>query len=208
MAITNMTGKSEMHGRLRTGWFRSGGYVFFANDRGIIVRNATYDGVRFDRYGRTRMTDSLRLKLTAKNIISSVTNSGMSRGEKLRACYNYLAYGHHFYYYVWADPDINARNWWIGCAQKMFDQKRGNCYGFACTFAALAKELGYDPYVICGRVPGSRDQAADGYTRHGWVLINGLHYDAEGAFAGWGGCFGTSSFTTAYQVQKIVRFKY
>ena len=71
-----------------------------------------------------------------------------------------------------------------------------------------AKELGYDPYVICGRVPGSRDQAADGYTRHGWVLINGLHYDAEGAFAGWGGCFGTSSFTTAYQVQKIVRFKY
>ena len=85
---------------------------------------------------------------------------------------------------------------------------RGNCYGFACTFAALAKELGYDPYVICGRVPGSRDQAADGYTRHGWVLINGLHYDAEGAFAGWGGCFGTSSFTTAYQVQKIVRFKY
>lgn len=35
-----------------------------------------------------------------------------------------------------------------------------------------------------------------------------LHYDAEGAFAGWGGCFGTSSFTTAYQVQKIVRFKY
>ena len=71
-----------------------------------------------------------------------------------------------------------------------------------------AKELGYNPYVICGRVPGSRDHAADGYTRHGWVMINGKHYDAEGAFAGWGGCFGTSDFTTAYQVQKIVRFKY
>ena len=28
------------NGRLRTGWFRSGGYVFYANDRGIIVRNA------------------------------------------------------------------------------------------------------------------------------------------------------------------------
>lgn len=62
--------------------------------------------------------------------------------------------------------------------------------------------------MICGRVPGSRDHAADGYTRHGWVMINGKHYDAEGAFAGWGGCFGTSDFTTAYQVQKIVQFKY
>ena len=40
------------------------------------------------------MTDSLRLKLTAKNIISSVTNSGMSRGEKLRACYNSVSYTH------------------------------------------------------------------------------------------------------------------
>ncbi len=196
------------NGKLRTGWFQSGGYTYYADKKGVIARNTTYDGIKFDKQGRAKKTESLRLKMTAKNIIKSVTNSKMSKREKLRACYNYLAYSDHFYYYVWADPDINAKKWWIGCAQKMFDQRRGNCYGFACTFAALAKELGYNPYVICGRVPGSRDHAADGYTRHGWVLINGLHYDAEGAFAGWGGCFGTRSFTTDYQVQKTVQFKY
>lgn len=52
--------------------------------------------------------------------------------------------------------------------------------GYACAFAALAREIGYDPYVVCGRVPGTRDGAGDGFTRHSWVIINGLHYDPEG----------------------------
>lgn len=196
------------NGALRIGWFKVGRYTYYADKYGILKHDTTYAGLSFNSNGQTKANKAAQLKVTARNIINRVTNSKMSKGQKLRACYNYLAYGNHFYYYVWADPDLNADKWWIGCAQKMFDQSRGNCYGFACTFAALAKELGYKPYVICGRVPGSRDHAADGYTRHGWVMINGKHYDAEGAFAGWGGCFGTSDFTTAYQVQKIVQFKY
>ena len=39
--------------------------------------------------------------------------------------------------------------------------------------------------MICGRVPGSRDGAADGFTRHCWVKINGLYYDPEAQYAGW-----------------------
>ena len=58
-------------------------------------------------------------------------------------------------------------------------------YGFSCIFAALAREIGYTPYMICGRVPGSRDGAADGFTRHCWVKINGLYYDPEAQYAGW-----------------------
>ena len=67
----------------------------------------------------------------------------------------------------------------------MFRTGYGNCYGFSCIFAALAREIGYTPYMICGRVPGSRDGAADGFTRHCWVKINGLYYDPEAQYAGW-----------------------
>ena len=38
----------------------------------------------------------------------------------------------------------------------------GNCYGFASAFAALAQEVGYEPYMVYGYVPGSRDGRADG----------------------------------------------
>ena len=55
----------------------------------------------------------------------------------------------------------------------------GDCYGFACTFAAMARELGYNPYVVLGRVSGTRDGAADGLTRHGWVMIDGVNGFAE-----------------------------
>ena len=55
----------------------------------------------------------------------------------------------------------------------------GDCYGFACTFAAMAREIGYNPYVVLGRVSGTRDGAADGLTSHGWVIIDGCYYDPE-----------------------------
>ena len=41
------------------------------------------------------------------------------------------------------------------------------------TFAAMAREIGYNPYVVLGRVSGTRDGAADGLTSHGWVIIDG-----------------------------------
>ena len=41
----------------------------------------------------------------------------------------------------------------------------GNCYGFASTLAAFAKELGYKKIeLIDGRTPGTRDHAPDGFT--------------------------------------------
>ena len=45
-------------------------------------------------------------------------------------------------------------------------------------------ELGYNPYVVLGRVSGTRDGAADGLTRHGWVMIDGAYYDPEARVCG------------------------
>ena len=75
-------------------------------------------------------------------------------------------------------------------------------------FAALAREIGYDPYVICGRVPGSRDGAGDGYTRHSWVIINGLHYDPEGQAKGWHtGVYGAMAMEWIIRSRRKVNFR-
>lgn len=193
-------------GELRIGWFRYGGSIYYADSMGRIAKNTRRDGVIFNKDGKARVTPRTQMHVYAQAILNSVTTSSMTNVQKLRACYNYLAYSGQFYYYAPADPNLSANYWYITCANKMFGQHRGNCYGFSCAFAALAKEIGYQPYMMCARVPGTRDQAADGYTRHCWVMINGGHYDPEGSFAGWGGCFGSKYFTTPYKQLNKVKF--
>lgn len=81
------------------------------------------------------------------------------------------------------------------------------CFRYAGIFAALAREIGYTPYMICGRVPGSRDGAADGFTRHCWVEINGLYYDPEAQYAGWmTGVYGYDYYPISHQIQRVVNF--
>lgn len=63
-------------------------------------------------------------------------------------------------------------------------RRAGNCYNFACGFAVLAKVIGYEPNVILGRIHGNRDGAADGFTRHAFVQIDGCYYDPELKWAG------------------------
>ena len=105
-------------------------------------------------------------------------------------------------------PDLNQNDWWRMTAWRTLATGKGNCYGYACAFAALAREIGYDPYVVCGRVPGTRDGAGDGFTRHSWVIINGLHYDPEGQAKGWHtGVYGSYSYGMDNQIRKTVNFR-
>ena len=100
------------------------------------------------------------------NVISRITNPGMSKSQKLYACWCYLTSSSNFYYSgYW--PDFNKKGWQREVAYNMLVSGGGDCYGFACTFAAMAREIGYNPYVVLGRVSGTRDGAADGLTSHG-----------------------------------------
>ena len=64
----------------------------------------------------------------------------------------------------------------------------GNCYGIASSVAAIAKELGYEPYVIT--IP-------DG---HSFVMINGLYYDNM-----YGTLFGAAT-RPAYTIEHKIKF--
>ena len=140
------------------------------------------------------------------NTISRITNPGMSKSEKLYACWRYLTSSGNFYYSgYW--PDFNKKGWQREVAYNMLVSGGGDCYGFACTFAAMAREIGYNPYVVLGRVSGTRDGAADGLTSHGWVIIDGCYYDPEAQFAGWyKGVYGSGSYDINHQIKSIVRF--
>ena len=104
-------------------------------------------------------------------------------------------------------PNLSKKGWQRATALNMLSTKSGNCYSFACGFAALTKEIGDRPVVICGRVSGRRDHASDGMTRHSWVQIGGRNYDPEGQFAGWArGIYGSAGYRVRHSIQRKVVF--
>lgn len=195
-------------GKQKTGWFSVGKYMYYADSKGRILKNRTYQGIKLDDKGRAKYSLDLETMMKTRKILNSITTSKMTKVQKLSVCYNYLARNGGFGYSTAYYPNLKASKWYLTTANRMLTLKRGNCYSFACAFAAFAKEIGYTPYLMCGRVPGTRDGAGDGFTRHCWVMINGRHYDPEGSFAGWGGCFDSAGFTTVYTLQQKVEYKY
>ena len=138
-------------------------------------------------------------------IASSITNPGMTKSQKLYACWRYVVGGHIGYWSVY--PNLGQAGWQRSLALNTLVNGGGNCYGFACAFAALAQEVGYKPYMVYGYVPGSRDGRADGMTRHCWVQINGLSYDPEGTYAGWApGIYGTAGYGVYHWTSGSVKF--
>ena len=64
------------------------------------------------------------------------------------------------------------------------------------------QEIGYNPYVVLGRVSGTRDGAADGLTSHGWVIIDGCYYDRRHSLQD-----GTEVYTEAAATTSIIRLR-
>lgn len=197
---------AKKDGTAASGWHILQNKLYYASKTGRAKQNTTYQGIPFTNSGAAKQNHlNTKLKIKTMQVLSSITNAGMSSSQKLNACWSYVS-GITFRYAV-KYPDLNADGWQKQTAYDMLSTHSGNCYSFACAFAALAAEAGYKPYIVCGRVRGSRDHAADGYTRHAWVKIGGLHYDPEAQFAGWlRGVYGRSSYPAAHTVQRIVAY--
>ena len=115
-------------------------------------------------------TDAL-LKVQTTKILSKITNSKMTRAQKLKACWKYMVDGRKFRY-GGVDPDMKEEGWQRKAALSMFQTKRGNCIHFACAFAALAEEIGYKNI----KLKMSKT--------HCWVTINNKHYDPQKQYTG------------------------
>lgn len=192
-------------GEIASGWKVLNGQLYYAEADGTLKCSGTRDGITFGEDGTAVADTNSQLKIRTMEIVRSITDDTMSQSQKLSACWRYVTNGHLGY--AGKYPDLNAAGWQRALALDALTSGSGNCYGFACAFAALAEEVGYDPVVVCGRVSGSRDRAADGMTRHSWVMINGCHYDPEAQWAGWcGGIYGYGSYPVTHSVQRTVEF--
>ncbi len=220
--------KAQLHQPARKSIFRSRGYSYYVNIDGtadtgwLIIKNKLYraysksgrfavnkteNGIKFGKDGAAVSNTASKLKIRTMQIVSDITNSKMTKSQKLYACWRYMVNSGKFRYWS-TSPNIWKKGWQKEFALSMLTNYRGSCSSFACAFAALAAEVGYTPYVISGRVPGNRDGAADGLTRHCWVKINGKHYDPEGTWAGWAGyVYGASEYPMYHTITQTINFK-
>ncbi len=194
-------------GSVATGWLVVDKALYYANAKGVIKRNKkTSEGIAFDATGKAKSSTAANLKITAMQIVASITNGTMTKEQKLKACWDYVVSGQRFNYYP-RTPDFTQKGWQKGEALTMFNTRAGGSYGFACAFAALASELGYSPFVVAGKV-SSKSATDDGLTEHCWVIIDQKYYDPGAQFRGWWtGVYGLESYDIRNLIQYKVNFR-
>lgn len=176
-------------GRAVKGWRKFGNKVYYTSKNGKCAVNKTIDGIKFNKDGYASSTKAL-CKIEARKFIARYTTSGMNRRQKLRACFNQIIWYNRFVGNMDPTPsEFKKKTWVYKYALQMFrNGLTGNCYGISSSVAAVAKELGYQPYVIT--IPEG----------HSFVMIDGLYYDNM-----YGTLFGASS-RPAYTVEYRIKF--
>ena len=161
-------------GNPTTGYFVYRNHLYYADSKGRCYQKRSREKGKyyFTEKGYAKKNVDTSLKIQALKTISRVTTSKMSKSQKLKACWDYLVDRKSFQY-AGSDPDRKKKGWYKETALRMLETRRGNCYSFACAFAALAKELGYKNIKLL-----------IGYD-HCWVTINGKHYDPQAHFTIW-----------------------
>lgn len=209
VVINNVEYFVNKNGAAVTGWQKEGDRLVYYSKTGRKVKNKKVNGIQLDEEGYAEAGAKKPKEVSpvmkkANAVVANLTSNSMSKSGKLRACWNYITGGS--FRYVITYPNLGRSGWQRTTALNMLNTKGGNCYSFACGFAALAKACGYNPYVVAGLCHGTRDGRADGLTRHCVVKINGAWYDPEAQFAGWGrGIYGVG-YSPLVQIQQTVAF--
>lgn len=191
-------------GELLKGWqIVDGKKYYFHSKTGEMVKNRTIGGVKINKYGVAPLSTEEKLKLKCNEILDQITTRSMSKAEKIRACYDYMSSRQNFSYTTWREFK-QYTGWQADYAYEMLTRHKGNCYNFSCGFAYLAKALGCDVTIIRGRVHGTRDHEADGFTRHCWTMVDGLYYDVELSYADSADVYGASEYPLTHQLLEFV----
>lgn len=189
--VTFRNGKKRYYknGKRLIGFQKIGKRYFYFNSKGTMLRNKTVkwgtDNFTYyiDSHGRvigkkkgstyynangSQMSQAQIANLRSKQIAAQITNSSMSKPEKLRACFNWVIKN---YYYTWRRFDQGGENWPAVNANDHFLYGRGDCIADASAFAYLAKAIGYKNVYVCADAQRSDNNA------HAWAEIDGNVYD-------------------------------
>ena len=112
-------------------------------------------------------TDSDRCLFVAAGDVAACTESGMSREDKLRACFDYIK--EHYLEGVLHDPPYSyeEEDWPVVYANDLFVYGKGDCYSYGAAYAYMARAIGYE------------EAYAVNSGGHGWAEVENRTYDPE-----------------------------
>lgn len=157
----------------------------FEMDGGYYRTNA--DGV-----AEILSATQVRASELTRAFIDRHSSADQSNYSRFRSCYYWLLSYMYYRPKSFSEKDFQGTDWPYTYVVNTLggDKIAGNCYGFCCTIASIAKELGYEPNVIIMTLD------------HGVVEIDGKYYDNMG-----GGLFGADApYHRNYQIYKKVKF--
>ncbi len=189
--VTLKSGKRRYYrgGKYLTGFQKIGKNYFYFSAKGTLLKNKTikkgYKGFTYfidnkshvigRQKGSTyytasgkKMNQAQIADLRSKQIVAEITNSNMSKPEKLQVCFNWVIKG---YYNIWRRFDQGGKNWPATFANDHFLHRNGDCISDAAAFGYLAKAIGYKNVYVCADAVRSNNNA------HAWTQVNGLVYD-------------------------------
>lgn len=101
----------------------------------------------------------------ARAIYDKVTNEKMTKKQKLKATFLYVASAKNYKEILARIPYYHGKDWPIVYANDMIRDNGSNCFGFSALFGYLAKLCGCKKVYWCAQ------------SYHGWVEADGLVYD-------------------------------
>ena len=161
-------------GVMKKGTVKLGKYTYYCTEKGILEAqkkgNTLYyaDGKKMSSQKAYEYETLQR----AKNVVSKITTSGMSKGKKFQTCFNWVIKHNYSTKRIF----MNQTSWPALYANDYLVDSNtvghgGNCFLDACAFAYLAKALGYKNVYVCV------DTNKVGGSGHCWAEIGGLVYD-------------------------------
>lgn len=148
---------------LQPGFVNIGGWLYYLQADGQFLRNGDVDTLHFDANGRYTCGDAELDALVADILAKLIAeNPDMDKLELLRQCQIYCR--DTFEYLRRSSYEFGITGWEIKDAKDIITTGRGNCYGFAAAFWALARGLGYEAYAISGTCLKDNQP-------HSWVMI-------------------------------------
>lgn len=157
-------------GIMKTGTVTSGKNTYYCTDKGILEAQKlgkTYYYANGKKMNSTKAYEYETLQ-RAKNIVAEITRANMTKSQKLQTCFNWVIK----HYYATRRVFMNQTAWPALYANDYFiPSGGGNCFSDACSFAYLAKALGYKDVYVCV------DTAKLGGSGHCWAEVGGRVYD-------------------------------
>lgn len=165
MTVTVSAGSTT--GKSSKGWVITSGGQRKYRKNSKAVKDCRYRAPNSKKLSSGQRSD-LRAYQRARRIVNGITNSHMSKSEKLKVCYKWLIRSNG--YGGWRRLSDGGNYWYAINANDLFEHRRGDCISYACAMAYMAKVIGYNNVNVCSRDTRARNH-------HTWTEINGRVYD-------------------------------